>query len=115
MEKKVIHRVRRHVYDQFVTLEYAVERMIASKGCNKDFQKLPDDLQKGFLQLAPFLDVLRRKYSNWLWDEAVSIEKKKGEKAAENFLPDNLKTKLNAVQKYVKELDADKNAASLTT
>ena len=111
MEKKVIHRVRRHVYDQFVTLEYAIERMIANKGCNKDFGKLPEDLQKGFLQLAPFLDVLRRKYSNWLWDEACKIEKKKGEKAAETFLPDNLKVKLQAVQTYVKELEEVDTAA----
>ena len=110
MDKKVLHRVRRHVYDQIVTLEYAVERMIANKGCNKDFQNLPADLQEGFLKLGKFLDPLRRHYSNWLWEEASKIEKKKGEKAAEKFLPDNLKIKLHAVQDYVKELEA-KDAA----
>ena len=111
MDKKVIHRVRRHIYDQLVTLEYALGKMVSNKGCNKDFQKLPTDLQEAFMKLEPFIDVIRRKYSNWLWDEAVRIEKKQGEKAAEKFLPDNLKSKLNAVQKYVQELEATDKAA----
>ena len=113
MRERQLHRSRRHCFDQMITLLYSVERMIGGKGSNKDFCRIPEDLQNGFLKLAPFLDCLTSEYSSWLWGEACRIGDKKGEKAAEKFLPESLRKKVRAVQNYMHEIKKErKDSAS---
>ena len=45
MAKNSPHRNRRHLYDQLVSMDWALERFVSAKGPNKDFDSLPEDEQ----------------------------------------------------------------------
>ena len=102
---KNLFRNRRHLHDQMGAVIYAVDRCIATKGSNKDFVEMPEQLQKMFLKLLTALDVTFREYENFLWDRATQQEKN-GKDFKKN-LPAHMVKKVDLVRDYVQSTTID--------
>ena len=108
-------RVRRHVVDQCHSLMWAIDRMINSKGVNKDFVHLDGDTQKLFLELLKVMEITNTSYESWLWDKAEKVDQSGGD--VHEFLPKHMSCKVKAVQDFVATLPphpaAEKGKGSL--
>ena len=102
MAKNSPHRNRRHLYDQLVSMDWALERFVSAKGPNKDFDSLPEDRKEAFEVLHNFLGKVKSAYENFLWD-ASAREEKMGIFDESKF-PVNLQKKLKAVRDYAAEV-----------
>lgn len=98
MAKHSPHRNRRHTFDQLVSIEWALERLISIKGPNKDFMDFKPEVKEAFEVLWKFTGKCRAAYENYLWETACK-EDKLGIFDESRF-PDNLKKKLQAVKDY---------------
>jgi hypothetical protein len=100
------HRNRRTLFDQLVSMEWALDRFVMAKGPNKDFDYMKPDVKEAFEVLSKFVSKCRGAYENQLWDQASKDEKlgifDKGK------FPVNLRKKLDVVENYSKELDKKK-------
>ena len=101
------HRVRRHIFDQLVCLEWATGRLVSSKGANKDYRNLPDDLQEAFNKLAFLIGLIKCRYEPFLWCKAVEIDESEGGGAAAKYLPDNMRDKIEAMKDYAEVCDQE--------
>ena len=102
MAKNSPHRNRRHLYDQLVSMDWALERFVSAKGPNKDFDFLPEDRKEAFEVLHKFLGKVKSAYENYLWD--VSAREEKMGTFDESKFPVNLQKKLGAVRDYMEEV-----------
>ena len=106
-------RVRRHVVDQCHSLMWAIERLINSKGSNRDFVHLDEDTQKMFCELLKVIEMTNTNYESWLWDKADKVDKAGGD--VHGFLPKHMSCKVKAVQDFVATLpphEAEKKKAA---
>ena len=94
---------------------WAIERLINSKGSNKDFVHLDEATQRMFCELLKVIEMTNTSYESWLWDKADKIDQAGGD--VHKFLPDHMSQKTRAVQEFVATLPphpaAEKGKGSL--